>query len=78
MKTKAIASAKVKTEQIDALTLVNLLRGGYVPESYIPPRHIMGLREMVRYRASLVRARSSVKIKIHAAPAHERNEDRRS
>ena len=66
VKTKAIASAKVKTDKIDALTLANLLRGGYIPESYIPPRHIMELREMVRYRASLVRARTSVKNKIHA------------
>jgi transposase len=66
IKTKAIASAKVKTDKIDALTLANLLRGGYIPESYIPPRHIMDLREMVRYRASLVRSRTSIKNKIHA------------
>jgi transposase len=66
VKTKAIASAKVKTDKVDALTLAQLLRGGYIPECYIPPRHIMDLREMVRYRASLVRARTSVKNKIHA------------
>jgi transposase len=66
VKTKAIASAKVKTDKIDAVTLANLLRGGYIPESYIPPRHIMDLREMMRYRGSLVRARTSVKNKIHA------------
>ncbi len=39
VKTKAIASAKVKTDKVDALTLANLLRTGYIPESYIPPRH---------------------------------------
>ena len=66
IKTKAIASAKVKTDKVDALTLAQLLRGGYIPECYIPPRHIMDLREMVRYRASLVNARTSVKNKIHA------------
>ena len=66
VKTKAIASAKVKTDKIDASTLAQLLRGGYIPECYIPPRHIMDLREMVRYRASLVSARTSVKNKIHA------------
>jgi transposase len=66
IKTKAIASAKVKTDKIDAVTLAQLLRGGYIPECYIPPRHVMDLREMVRYRASLVRARTSVKNKIHA------------
>lgn len=66
VKTKAIASAKVKTDKVDALTLANLLRGGYIPESYIPPRRIMDLREMVRYRASLVRMRVSAKNKVHA------------
>lgn len=29
-KTKAIASAKVKTDKIDSITLANLLRGGYL------------------------------------------------
>jgi len=66
VKTKAIASAKVKTDKVDAVTLANLLRGGYIPECYIPPRRIMDLREIVRYRASLVRMRVSAKNKIHA------------
>lgn len=66
VKTKAIASAKVKTDKVDAVTLANLLRGGYISECYIPPRRIMDLREMVRYRASLVRMRVDAKNKIHA------------
>jgi IS605 OrfB family transposase len=66
VKTKAIASAKVKTDRVDALTLANLLRGGYIAESYVPPRRIMDLREMVRHRASLVRIRTSLKNRIHA------------
>lgn len=66
VKTKAIAPAKVKTDRVDALTLVNLLRGGYIAECYIPPKHIMELRELVRYRANLVRMRSNVKNRIHA------------
>jgi len=66
IKTKAIASAKVKTDRLDALTLANLLRGGYIAESYVPPRRIMDLRDMVRYRASLVRIRTSLKNRIHA------------
>jgi transposase len=66
VKTKAIASAKAKTDRTDALTLAQLLRGGYIPECYVPPRHVMDLRELVRYRASLVRTRSHLKNKIHA------------
>jgi transposase len=65
IKTKAIASAKVKTDRVDALTLVNLLRGGYIPECYVPPKPIMEMRELVRYRANLVRMRSNVKNRIH-------------
>jgi len=52
---KAIAESKVKT---DSLTLANLLRGGYIAESYIPPMELMQLREMVR--ANLVRVRSII------------------
>ena len=64
LKTKAIAESKVKTDKVDSLTLANLLRGGYIAESYIPPMELMQLREMVRYRASLVRVRSIIKNRI--------------
>ena len=57
----------MKTDKVDtSSTLANLLRGGYIPECYIPPRRIMDLREIVRYRASLVRMRVNAKNKIHA------------
>jgi transposase len=65
-KTKAIASAKLKTDKVDALMLANLLRGGYIAESYVPSRRIMSLRELVRYRANLIRMRTSVKNRVHA------------
>jgi transposase len=65
-RTKAIASAKVKTDKVDAITLANLLRGGYIAESYIPPPKIMELKEMVRYRANLMRQRTQLKNRIHA------------
>jgi hypothetical protein len=57
IKTKAIASVKVKTDRIGVLSLVNLLRGGYIPECYVPPKRVMELREFVRYRTNLVRMR---------------------
>jgi len=65
-KTKAIASAKLKTDKVDALMLANLLRGGYIAESYVPSRRIMSLRELVRYRANLVRMRGMIKNRVHA------------
>jgi transposase len=66
VKTRAIASAKIKTDKLDAVKLADLLRGGYIAECYIPNRRIMNLRELVRHRAALVRMRTKLKNKIHS------------
>jgi transposase len=65
-KTRAIASAKIKTDKLDAVKLADLLRGGYIAECYIPTRETMDLRELVRHRAALVRIRTKLKNKIHS------------
>jgi transposase len=65
-KTRAIASAKIKTDKLDAVKLADLLRGGYIAECYIPSRRTMELRELVRHRAALVRMRTKLKNKIHS------------
>ena len=57
LKTKAIASVRIKTDKIDATTLAQLLRADLVPAAYIPPRDVRDTREVLRYRASLVRLR---------------------
>jgi hypothetical protein len=54
VKTRAIASAKIKTDKLDAAKLADLLRGGYVAECYVPDRRIMDLRELVRHRTVAV------------------------
>ena len=66
VKNKAIASAKVKTDKIDSTTLANLLRGGWAAESYVPSKEMMEFRELVRFRANLVRERTRMKNRIHA------------
>ena len=66
LKTKAIASARIKTDKIDATTLAQLLRADLVPAAYIPSREVRDTRELLRYRASLVRLRTQVKNKISA------------
>lgn len=66
LQTKAIAWARIKTDKIDSKILAHLLRADLLPTSYIPPRDIRDLREILRYRASLVRLRASVKNKVHA------------
>ena len=40
LKTKAIASAKVKTDQVDSATVAHLLRSDLVPLFYIPEKPI--------------------------------------
>lgn len=66
LRTKAIAAAKIKTDKIDATTLAQLLRADLIPQSYIAPPDIRDLRELLRYRASMVRIRTRIKNKIHA------------
>jgi transposase len=64
-KTKAIASAKIKTDKVDSVTLANLLRTNYIARCYVPSREMMDLKELLRYRASLVQERTRLKNKIH-------------
>jgi len=66
LKTRAIAEARIKTDTIDATMLAHLLRSNLLPASYIAPREIRDIREVLRYRASLVSIRVSLKNKIHA------------
>ena len=35
-KTRAIGSAKIKTDKLDAVKLADLLRGGYIAKCYVP------------------------------------------
>jgi transposase len=66
LKTRVIAEARIKTDKIDATMLAHLLRTNLLPTAYIPPRAIRDIREILRYRASLVSLRTSLKNKVHA------------
>ncbi len=66
LRTRAIAEAKVKTDKIDSTILAHLLRADLIPAAYIPPREIRDLRELLRYRAGLVRLQTMVKNRVHA------------
>jgi transposase len=65
-KVKAIASARIKTDKIDAGVLADLLRANLLPEAYFSPKEVRGWKEMTRFRASLINLRTQVKNKIHA------------
>ena len=60
---------RVKNDERDALELVKKLRLGELPEAWIPPPATRELRELVRYRAKLVRLRSGLKAQVHAVMA---------
>jgi len=66
LRTRAIAEAKVKTDKIDSTILAHLLRADLVPAAYIPPRDIRDLRELLRYRAALVKLQTMVKNRVHS------------
>lgn len=66
LRTRAIAEAKVKTDKVDSTILAHLLRADLVPAAYIPPQTIRDLRELLRYRAALVRVQTSIKNRVHA------------
>jgi transposase len=53
-----------KTDVIDAEWLADLLRHGLLKPSFIPPRHIRELRELTRYRESLIRERTALANRI--------------
>jgi hypothetical protein len=48
LKTKVIAEAKIKTDTLDARTVVHLLRSDLVAECYIAPRDIRENRLLLR------------------------------
>src|SRR5512132_4103773 len=66
LRTKAIASARVKTDAVDARTLAHLLRTDLLPEAYIAPREIRTSRDLLRHRVALTRMRSALKNRVGA------------
>ena len=60
-----IAAAKIKTDKIDAVTLAQLLRIGYIATCYVPPKEMMEYREITRHRQFIVFTRAKYKNKIH-------------
>ena len=66
MRTKAIASARVKTDAVDARTLAHLLRADLLPETYIAPRELRDLRDLLRHRVALTRMRTALKNRVSA------------
>lgn len=66
LQTKAIASARIKTDRISAETLAQLLRANLVPTAYVPSKEVRELRSITRFRAGLVKLQTQLKNQVHA------------
>jgi transposase len=66
---KAIASARLKNDKVDAAILAQLLRADLLPEGWIAPPAIRQLRALLRHRVALVRLRTRLRNRIHAIVA---------
>jgi transposase len=60
---------RVKNDVRDAQDLAAMLRIGRLAEAWIAPPEVRELRELVRYRYSLIRHRTSAKAQIHGVMA---------
>jgi transposase len=66
---KAIASARLKNDKVDAATLAQLLRADLLPEAWIAPLQVRQQRALLRHRCQLVRLRTLLRTRVHAVLA---------
>jgi transposase len=69
LRCKAIASARLKNDKVDAAILAQLLRADLLPEAWIAPPQVRQLRALLRHRVALVRLRTLLRNRIHAIVA---------
>lgn len=69
--TKAISSARVKNDKVDAKTLAHLLRTNLLPEAWAAPPEVRDARRLARSRISLARISSRLKCQTHALLADQ-------
>jgi transposase len=69
LRCKAIASARLKNDKVDAATLAQLLRADLLPEAWIAPAGVRQFRALLRHRVGLVRLRTMLQNRIHAVVA---------
>ena len=68
---KGFAYRRVKNDERDAADLADLLRMGRLPQAWIAPPDVRGLREAVRHRCKLVALRSGLKAQVHSVLAKQ-------
>jgi len=65
VKTKAIASAKIKNDKVDSHMLAQLLRASLISTVYVGSLETRKLKELLRHRSRLVRDATRMKNRIH-------------
>ncbi len=65
MRTRAIASAKVKTDRVDSAILAQLLAADFIPPVWTPDPVTRALRHQVAHHQSLVQQRTRLRNRIH-------------
>lgn len=70
LKVRAIAEAKIKTDEIDARMLAQLLRGNLIPNVYVPTAAVRTQKMLWRERIWLVRMTTRLKNRIQRLLAH--------
>lgn len=63
---KAIASAKIKTDKVDAHTLAQLLRADFLPAVRMPSEQTWALRQLMSQRRLLLKQQTAAKNTIHS------------
>jgi transposase len=66
LRLRAIATARAKTDRLDAALLAQLLRANLIPASYVPPARYQTLRDLTRSRARLSGSATLAKNQVHA------------
>ena len=74
---KAIAKAKIKTDERDSYKLAHLLRTDYIPEVYKRSRENRSSQRVLRQRAFYVEKQTSVKNRLRALLAQQGEEIRK-
>jgi transposase len=68
---KGFVYRRVRNDERDASDLADLLRMGRLPEAWLAPPAVRGLREQVRHRCKLVALRSGLKAQVHSVLARQ-------
>lgn len=76
LKNRLIAESRNKNDKVDSKVLADLLRTNFLARAWIAPREVREARELLRYRACLVRIQTSLKNRVRTllAKAGERVE----